>query len=184
MLRIIGLSEGNHRPPVDSSPTGPVMYILLLLGWTSCWTNSRVTDDVILHDAQRMPLEWFYRQDISMQFIKKKFGILIQIAFNVVNSLIMKHKQYHVFNTTLCNNLHVVFLGAWWRHDMEKISVLLSLYMGSPLVTSGFLSQRPVIFYVFFIWIKLLNKQSTCRWFETPQFTCDFIVMTSPKSYH
>ena len=48
----------------------------------------------------------------------------------------------------------------------EKISALLVLYEGNPLVTGGFPSQRPVTrsFHV----NKWLNKQSRHRWFEMP----------------
>ena len=54
-----------------------------------------------------------------------------------------------------------------------KFSMLLHLYEGNPLVTSGFPSQRPMTrrFNVFFDLHlnKRLIKQSRRRWFETPR---------------
>ena len=61
---------------------------------------------------------------------------------------------------------------AWWRNQMETFSALLVLCEGNPPVTSGFPSQRPVMwsFDVFFILHlnKRLSKQSRRRWFKTP----------------
>ena len=58
-----------------------------------------------------------------------------------------------------------------WRHQMETFSALLALCEGNPLVTGGFLSQRPVTrsFDVFFDLHlnKRLSKQSWGWWFET-----------------
>ena len=60
----------------------------------------------------------------------------------------------------------------WWRHQMETFPALLALCEGNPPVTGRFPSQRPVTqsFNVFFDLHlnKQLNKQSRCRWFETP----------------
>ena len=60
----------------------------------------------------------------------------------------------------------------WLHHQMETFSALLALCEGNPLVTGGFLSQRPVMwsFDVFFELClnKRLSKQSRNRWFETP----------------
>ena len=60
---------------------------------------------------------------------------------------------------------------AWWRHQMETLSVLLALCEGNPPVTGGFPSHRPVThsFGVFFdLWNKRLRKQSRHRRFEMP----------------
>ena len=55
---------------------------------------------------------------------------------------------------------------------MERVSALLALYEGNPPVTGGFPSQRAsnASFGVFFdvSLNKMLNKQSSCRRFETP----------------
>ena len=61
---------------------------------------------------------------------------------------------------------------AWWRHQMETFSALLSLCEGNSLVTGGFPSQRPVtrsfdVFYYLRL-NKRLSKQSTRRWYEAP----------------
>ena len=61
---------------------------------------------------------------------------------------------------------------AWWRHQMETFSALLTLCAAIPPVTGGYPSQRPVTrsFDVFFDLRlnKRLSKQSRRRWFETP----------------
>ena len=60
----------------------------------------------------------------------------------------------------------------WWRHQMEAFSALLTLCVGNPSLTRGFPSKRSVTqsFDVFFGMRlnKRLNKQTRCRWFETP----------------
>ena len=54
------------------------------------------------------------------------------------------------------------FWKAWWRYDMEKLSVSLSLCVGNPSITDGVLAQRDII--ATFLWFnswyqnKLLNK--------------------------
>ena len=61
---------------------------------------------------------------------------------------------------------------AWWRHQVETVSASLVLCEGNPPVTDDFHSQRSVkrSFDVFFDVRpnKRLNKQSICRWFDTP----------------
>ena len=63
-------------------------------------------------------------------------------------------------------------LLAWWRHQMETFSALLSLCAWNSPVTREFPSQRPVTrsFDVFLICAlnKQLSKQSWGWWFETP----------------
>ena len=63
-------------------------------------------------------------------------------------------------------------LWSWCHHQMETFSALLALYEVNPLVTSGFPSQRLVMwrFDVFFDLClnKWLSKQSRRGWFETP----------------
>ena len=61
---------------------------------------------------------------------------------------------------------------AWWRHQMETFSVLLTLSAGNSPVTGEFPAQRPVTrsFGVFFDLRlnKRLSKQSWDCWFEMP----------------
>ena len=60
---------------------------------------------------------------------------------------------------------------AWWRHQMETFSALLSLCAGNSPVTGEFPSQRPVTrsFDVFYLRLnKRLSKHSRRLWFETP----------------
>ena len=62
-------------------------------------------------------------------------------------------------------------LIAWWRHQMETFSALLTICAGNPPVTGKFPAQRPVTlsFDVFFDLRlnKRLSKQSWGWWFET-----------------
>ena len=59
-----------------------------------------------------------------------------------------------------------------WHHDYKMLSALFALCEGNPLVSGGFLSQRPVMqkFDVLYDVShgKLLNKRSSYPWFETP----------------
>ena len=61
---------------------------------------------------------------------------------------------------------------AWWRHQIEIFSPLLTLWEGNPPLTGGFPSQRPVTrSFEFFFDLRLnkrLSKQPRRRWFETP----------------
>ena len=61
---------------------------------------------------------------------------------------------------------------AWWRHQMETFSALLTLCAGNSPVTGEFTAQRPVTrsFDVFFD-LRLnrrLSKQPWVWWFEMP----------------
>ena len=65
-----------------------------------------------------------------------------------------------------------------WHHSMEMLSNYCPLWVEST-ATNGFLSQRSSNGYdVFFVvgLSKLLNKQSSCCWFETPWCSCDVII--------
>ena len=61
---------------------------------------------------------------------------------------------------------------AWWRHQMETFSVLLTICAGNSPVPDEFPTQRPVTrsFDVFFDLRpnKRLSKQSWGWWFDTP----------------
>ena len=48
---LVSLYEGKHRSPVLSPHIGPVVMFSLLLVWSSCWTNSRVSNDQRRNDA-------------------------------------------------------------------------------------------------------------------------------------
>ena len=66
----------------------------------------------------------------------------------------------------------LIFLKAWWRHQMESFSAQLALCAGNSPATGEFPAQRPVTrsFDVFFYLClnKRLSKQSWGWWFETP----------------
>ena len=67
---------------------------------------------------------------------------------------------------------HPSIPSAWWRHQMETFSALLTLCAGNSPVTGEFPSQRPVTrsFDVFFDLHlnKRLSKQQRRRWLEMP----------------
>ena len=60
------------------------------------------------------------------------------------------------------------------RACIETLSALLALCEGNPLVTGGFLQKGPVMHKVLHFFIvsmnKLLNKQLSWWWFETPTY--------------
>ena len=66
----------------------------------------------------------------------------------------------------------MIFMSAWWRHQMETFSALLALCVGNSLVNSEFPTQKPVrrSFDVFFDLHlnKRLSKQLWGWWFENP----------------
>ena len=68
--------------------------------------------------------------------------------------------------------IYMGFKFTSWRHQMETLPTLLSLYEGNPPVTGGFPSQRPATRSIDVFddvgLHKLFSKQSRCRWFETP----------------
>ena len=68
----------------------------------------------------------------------------------------------------------------WWHQDNGMLSVWLSLSTTSPLVRSGFPSQRAnnVAFNVFFIACmnKLLSKQLICWWLEMLWCACSITL--------
>ena len=62
--------------------------------------------------------------------------------------------------------------STWWRHQTETFTALLVLCAGNLPVTGEFPAQRPVtrsFDVVFYLRLnKLLSKQSSGGWFETP----------------
>ena len=59
---------------------------------------------------------------------------------------------------------------AWWRHQIDAFSALLTLCAGNSPVTGEFPAQRPVTqsYDIFFDLNERLNKQSWGWWFDTP----------------
>ena len=77
----------------------------------------------------------------------------------------------------VCGN-HVY--STWWRHAMETLSIMLAIWE----ITSGFPSQKASntelwCFLSHQPMNKLLHKQSSCQWFETPWRSHDVTVTTS-----
>ena len=64
----------------------------------------------------------------------------------------------------------VLFFSAWWRHQMETFSALLTICVGNSLVTGEFPAQRPVTRSFDAIFDLRLNewlsKRSWGWWFE------------------
>ena len=71
-----------------------------------------------------------------------------------------------------CIQIYGLWMGTWWRHQMETFSALLALCAGNSPVSGEFPWQRPVTrnFDDFFNLRlnKRLSKQSRRWWFETP----------------
>ena len=71
----------------------------------------------------------------------------------------------------------------WCRHDMETIAALLTLCEGNPPVTGAFPSQRvshaELRCFLYRSLYKMLEKQSSCRGFETALSSCDVTVNKS-----
>ena len=79
------------------------------------------------------------------------------------------------------NWIKLHFEISWWRHQMERFSVLLAICAGNSPVAGEFTEQRQETrtFDVFFDLClnKRLSKQSWGWWFETPSSHYDVIVM-------
>ena len=77
-------------------------------------------------------------------------------------------QSQNVVQTSMCLHHYI----AWWRHQMETFSAILTICTGNSLVIGEFPAQRPVTrsFDVFFDLRpnKRLSKQSWGWWFETP----------------
>ena len=81
---------------------------------------------------------------------------------------------------------------AWWRHQFETFSALLTLCTGNSPVTGAFPPQKPMTqrFDVFFDrrLNKLFSKQSRSRWFENPSRSlwrhCNDYVCVHEKTGH
>ena len=72
--------------------------------------------------------------------------------------------------------LHGLYI-ALWRHGMGTLFALLALCEGNPPVVGGF-TKRASNTEHFVSLNRLVNKQLTCRWFDTPWRSCDVIVMS------
>ena len=61
-------------------------------------------------------------------------------------------------------------LSSWRRHQMGTFSTLLALCEGNPLVTGGFLSQRPVTWKFDVLFDLCLKRRLSKKddWFQTP----------------
>ena len=76
---------------------------------------------------------------------------------------------------------------SWWRHQMETFSTLLALCERNPM-SGRFLSQcvNNAEFWCFrcFTINKHCNKQSSCRWFQTPKSPRGASIMTKCAYLH
>ena len=65
--------------------------------------------------------------------------------------------------------------GVWWRHDMEILSALLVPCEGNhrSLVDSP---HNGSVMRSFYVSLNKLNKQWSCRWFQTLQHSSDIIL--------
>ena len=82
------------------------------------------------------------------------------------------HWRYSL-NWTLQGTQRIFYVHvSWWCHKMETFSALLALCARNTLVTSEFLSRRPVTrrfeFFFYLCLNKRLSKQLRYQWFEMP----------------
>ena len=66
---------------------------------------------------------------------------------------------------------------------MEALPVLLAFCEGNPSVTDVYLHKDAVMLSFDVILAVSLNKQSDCKWFETPWHSCDVTVMIQPQPW-
>ena len=73
---------------------------------------------------------------------------------------------------------------SWWHYGMKKLSIILDLCMGNPLVTGGFPSNHkgPLMGKLWcicsvFSLNKLLNKLLSYQWFDMPWDSCVVTVL-------
>ena len=80
--------------------------------------------------------------------------------------------------------IYFIHTCPWSRHDMEKHPALLALCEGKPPV-SGECPHKETVIGKFDVPLvvsltNLLNKQSSCRWFNALWCPCDVTVMLHP----
>ena len=84
----------------------------------------------------------------------------------------MPQKIYSIFCTHCfqCSNTSVQFTIAWWCHQIEAFSALLTLFEGNS-VTGRFSSQRPVMWNFDVFFDQCLNKRLSNNW-NAGDFRC------------
>ena len=84
-----GESTGHRWIPLTKSQWCSTLIFPLMLAWTSCWTNSRVTSDLRDHDAAG-------QGHINVMFIS--YGIYIYIYVVSVHWSTLRYPQYPFWN--------------------------------------------------------------------------------------
>ena len=113
-------------------------------------------------------------KDPSNNFsVRRSFGfatvpVIFLESHKYLSSVIVAPQRWHL------PNIIVMFIGPWWRHQMETFSALLAICGGNSPVTGEFPAQRPVTrSYDAFLDLRLnnrLSKQSWGWWIETPLY--------------
>ena len=118
---------------------------------------------VTSHENQGLSTALFVQQLVQAH-IKENIKLSVSQVF--VREF---HRSWCIPLTKAVNAVNV---PAWWRHQMETLSALLTLYAGKSPITGEFSSQRPVTrSFDVFLDLRLnkrLSKQSRRQWLETP----------------
>ena len=106
--------------------------------------------------------------------------VIIACCFGVSKLPVMFHGLELLMFIVLLFSFKYVPIS-WWRQDVETLSALLALCEGTPSVTCGFDSQKAKIADIWCFFdvstSQSLNKNSSCRWSETPWRSFEFTVM-------
>ena len=107
--------------------------------------------------------------------------------YRQLKSSLVENKDLFILYIQYCGCWWQCKKSAWWCHQMETFSTLLTLCAENSLVTGEFPAQRPVTwsFDVFFDLRlnKRLSKQSGGCWFETPCHGNEDIVCPEYSSF-
>ena len=197
-LRVTGLCAGNSPGPVNSPHKRPVtrkmfpfddviMYKGTLTRKTfskslrhhmiSCWCVTLFSCKLIQsHKQCGLVISLFL-----FQFLLYSNWPMLSI-FHITRQPSNNFRQFFLYNHISHNHVShsypiqvfvlIRVIVTWWRHQMETLSVVLTLCAGNSPVTGEFPAQKPVKrgFDVFFDMRlnKRLGKQSWGWWFETP----------------
>ena len=107
--------------------------------------------------------------DVIMVYDDVSYHLLCSWAINIPRIYTQFTLRYGQLSTN-CIRILRVYFTAWWRHQMETFSALLTVCAGNSPVTGEFPAQRPVprsldVFFDLRLMIRL-SKQWWGGWFE------------------
>ena len=123
------------------------------------------------YESANMPLCFLKRYIFGVQILVMNFSRRLTWTWMPYERRLWR-KHLPLRKNGTCVNWKV----SWrWRHDWETLSALLALCEGNPPVTGEFPSQRTSNLE---LWCchcvslkKMLNKQSSCRWFQASWYS-------------